>query len=208
MNCLLIMLASSVPGVDYGWQPMNDGRLEYIIQIEPELLQLLADGEEITNVIHPDVKGVRRFRIRVGREALPRRGNILVPQNTDPPLGQRNPTPGGEFTVPKIHLPMELEANSTNPPSALIPDPTGKPIGHQAAFAESGAQQTSQNGREQQSSAPGSTDKEPWMPLVFTALVLFASIGLNAYLGWIAYGVSRRFRETLRELRDSSVEAT
>ena len=42
MNCLLIMLASSAPGVDYGWQPMNDGRLEYIIQIEPELLQLLA----------------------------------------------------------------------------------------------------------------------------------------------------------------------
>jgi hypothetical protein len=33
---------------------------------------------------------------------------------------------------------------------------------------------------------------EPWLPLTLTLLALFASIGANLFLGWIAWGLRRR----------------
>ena len=72
MNGLLMVLATTAIGVDFGWQADNQGRMEYIIQIEPALLTALLNGEEIVSMIHPDVKDVRRFRIRVGTKPLPR----------------------------------------------------------------------------------------------------------------------------------------
>jgi hypothetical protein len=34
----------------------------------------------------------------------------------------------------------------------------------------------------------------PWLPLTFTLLGLFASVGANVYLGWIAWDFRRRWR--------------
>lgn len=67
-----LLLAAASLGVDYGWQRTDDGSLEYIIQLEPALLQSLAEGEPIISEVHPDVRGVRRFRIVVGANRLPR----------------------------------------------------------------------------------------------------------------------------------------
>ncbi len=72
MNGIAIMLVAATVGVDYGWQPREDGTLEYIIQIEPELYQSLREGGEIVSEIHPDARNVSRIRIRIGREELPR----------------------------------------------------------------------------------------------------------------------------------------
>ena len=33
---------------------------------------------------------------------------------------------------------------------------------------------------------------KPWLPLMLTLLALFASIGANIFLGWIAWGLRRR----------------
>ena len=35
---------------------------------------------------------------------------------------------------------------------------------------------------------------KPWLPLWLTAVALFASLGANVYLGWIAVDVRRRWR--------------
>lgn len=37
---------------------------------------------------------------------------------------------------------------------------------------------------------------KPWTPLVLTTLALFASIGANAYLGWLAWSFFWRYRDT------------
>lgn len=34
---------------------------------------------------------------------------------------------------------------------------------------------------------------KPWLPLTFTLFGLFASLGANVYLVWIAYDVRRRY---------------
>lgn len=72
----LLLLVAGVGGVDFGWQPMPDGspRYEYLVQIEPEMLESLAEGRSIPiagdapDEVHP----IARVRVTVGRGALPR----------------------------------------------------------------------------------------------------------------------------------------
>ncbi|MHB8970020.1 MAG: hypothetical protein ACYC3X_10115 [Pirellulaceae bacterium] len=82
MNGIAVLIALATVGVDYGWQPGVDNQLEYIIQIEPALVRSLESGREIVSEIHPEARGVRRFRVRVGTEALPRIGG--TPAGTSP----------------------------------------------------------------------------------------------------------------------------
>ena len=70
MNAVVAVIAVSVLGVDVGWQPLPDGGLEYIIQIEPQLLDTLRDGKDLGAAL-PAGLDVRRYRITVGNAQLP-----------------------------------------------------------------------------------------------------------------------------------------
>lgn len=72
MNGFAVLLTMAVVGIDYGWQPTRDGQLEYIIQIEPNLLDSLKNGQDIVSEIRPEARNVRRFRIHVGTGTVPR----------------------------------------------------------------------------------------------------------------------------------------
>jgi hypothetical protein len=82
----LLLLVSSV-GVAFGWQPMPDGsqRYEYVVQVEPDLVKTLADGQSIPIVsdVPEQVQPIGRIRLVVGREALPRQRLVtrLKPAN-------------------------------------------------------------------------------------------------------------------------------
>lgn len=76
MYAIALLVSWAAVAVDYGWQPTQDGQLEYIVQIAPAELDAMKNGEEIISEIHPDARGVRRFRIRVGRGELPRVGHV------------------------------------------------------------------------------------------------------------------------------------
>lgn len=41
--------------------------------------------------------------------------------------------------------------------------------------------------------------ERPWTPLIMTTLALFASLGANAYLGWLAWSFFWRFRDAVTE---------
>jgi hypothetical protein len=70
----IVLFAVAALGVDYGWQPTADGNLEYIIQIEPELLAALEEGTPITSEIAtpPDAGRITCFRVKVGSGQVPR----------------------------------------------------------------------------------------------------------------------------------------
>jgi len=72
MNGFAVLLTIAAVGIDYGWQPGRDGQLEYIIQIQPNQLDSLRHGQDITSEISPEARGVRRFRIHVGTGPVPR----------------------------------------------------------------------------------------------------------------------------------------
>ena len=75
MNGFSLLLAALTMGVDYGWQPASDGQMEYIVQIEPVTLIAMREGQEVVSQIDPQMRNARRFRIHVGTEMVPRRGN-------------------------------------------------------------------------------------------------------------------------------------
>jgi len=87
MNAIVLMVGVASLGVDYGWHTLEDGQLEYIIQIEPTLVPTLTSGMAITSEIPPELQNVRRFRIMIGnrqipRSALPKR-DVVAPEPAD-----------------------------------------------------------------------------------------------------------------------------
>lgn len=71
MNATVLLMVASLVGVDVGWQATSDGGLEYIIQIEPEMVESLRSGNEIVSDIPPALRGMVSYRIRVGSDPLP-----------------------------------------------------------------------------------------------------------------------------------------
>jgi hypothetical protein len=72
MSGLTMWTAAFLLSVDIGWRPYPGGGLEYIIQIEPHMLDSLKEGEDIQSVIPPNLGRVRAVRIAVGSAAVPR----------------------------------------------------------------------------------------------------------------------------------------
>ena len=221
MSGVTILLAATAIGVDYGWQPTDNGDLEYIIQIEPSLLDALREGDELKNAIPQQVQGVTRFRIVVGTQTLPRVGEI---RHWPPPVEQQEPKSeeplgGGSFQPLPDHdsflpdlggdlldpPPAEKEKTENDQPAALNLDPDLKEI-QPAAFVENDgptetAIPTNSPSETDVNAEAAATENRPWMPLLLTALILFASIGLNVYLVWIARGLYLRYRTAVADLR-------
>ena len=72
MNGLIVFVATAALGVEFGYQPATDGGLEYIVQVEPELIESMEEGLEITSDIPPEASNVSRIRVRIGKGMLPR----------------------------------------------------------------------------------------------------------------------------------------
>lgn len=72
MNAFALIVVSATLGVDYGWHRGNDGEWEYVIQIEPALVQTLVNGQALVSQMPPELRGVHRFRIQIGEGDVPR----------------------------------------------------------------------------------------------------------------------------------------
>jgi len=69
---LLLIVVAGV-GVDVGWTPTPDGRIEYIIQVTPEEIENLNLGDIIAASDVPQgFPPIAAYRIVVGRNPLPR----------------------------------------------------------------------------------------------------------------------------------------
>ena len=177
MGTIMICLAAATLGVDVGWQRLPDGGMEYIIQIEPQTLEALRAGEAIQSDIPASAGDVRSYRIVVGSKKLPR----------DKPAASRTTAP------------QKIAANEVSPPAApqrLAPDPTVKPLrGQPATFVEpSSASPADKPPTQTTVVATPEQPPKPWVPLTFALLGLFASLGGNLYLGWIAWDTRKRCR--------------
>ena len=84
MDCSIVLTLVAVMGIDFGWQAQDDGSLEYIIQVDSLAVQAMLAGEPVVSEIHPDVHGVRTFRIQIGDGELPRDAGNFVPSQSAP----------------------------------------------------------------------------------------------------------------------------
>ena len=280
MTPLLPILLGSILGVDVGWASAPDGTGErvYIIQIEPDLLDRLKEGEVITSIIDSRAGAVTQFRIQVGEGALPRvpvTATVIdapeTPQvihSTLPPVPDErvleisgSPAPAfpaplappgngpdeevvfqddraSTFTVASdaspgtIAFPIDVQESSAeltndeiqdavtpfidedtpgefvpSPPVSPANPPEPSPFTGEAAGQESAgdplidvAPATYEEIVDALAVKPdqetvGRESARPWLPLTLTFLALLASLGGNAYMGYMFIGLYRRHRK-------------
>jgi hypothetical protein len=203
MLCVTTLLL----GIDVGWQPLPGGGTEYIIQIAPQAMgatieAMRSDG--LQSDIPAEVKDIRAWRILVGTGDLPRRLPPVPKVDLhDPPL----PAPTSPAIRPELPDAKTLAPAETRPapepqevPRRLPSDSAGKPIAaERATFVEqAGAAKSPQTKPSEASPSQPPPADRPWVALTLVTLGLFASLGGNVYLGWIAWDVYHRYRALLK----------
>ena len=110
MSGTTFFVAAVLLGVKFGSQPLPDGGMEYIIQLEPLAVESLKSGADIRSDIPLAMRDVRSFRITVTDGATPTTnrpfaaGAVLPASQTNSATsrGAMLPTtPSGSFPLPK-----------------------------------------------------------------------------------------------------------
>ena len=86
MHAAVILIAVAGLGVEYGYQPLDDRGIEYIVQIAPSAVAMTEDGDTFSSEVPPELPPVGRVVFRVGTGPLPR---DLPPERADD--SQREP---------------------------------------------------------------------------------------------------------------------
>ena len=253
MTGALLILAATTMGIEVGWQPLSDGGVEYIIQIEPDLLPLLADNQDITSEVPADLD-VRRYRITVGTGKVHRdkgrraanRPPALPPadadsaksglwhprdDSADPPESargsDRRDAPANDPGVDDADPIDETTANDSNEAPSK-PARTTRPLfdlneapkrlqmadGRDGGGAmksryvepasdepppKSKSKRAAQDSSAQTVARDAESPARPWLALVAALLALFLSLGVNFYLGWVAWDARREYRTLLEQ---------
>jgi hypothetical protein len=235
VNAALVLLAAAACGVDYGYQPLPDGGFEYIIQLEPELLDALRDGEAVTSDIRLDLRGARSYRIVVGTEPPPREAPPrLSPAQVDAadadaddemPAAEDGDEEaesepdeaaheGHNHTAHRPGLegrgglsPPQGDAEGDAAPGPFDADENSGPLVQQADYQQqAGGEEQDAEGSPSDSTADDREPPKPWVPFSLAMLGLFASVGGNCYLGWLALGLRNRYIAALTALRERRIE--
>ncbi len=154
-------IASSL-GVMFGWQPMPDAasnedgpKIEYIIQIEPELVATLQAGQSIpiTSDIPADIGPIGRIRVVIGRDELPRQKlvtNFKPWPTKQPTAGQlREGLVETQFTVPPVQSSNSGRYGSQATANNSILPPSGGAPGGSATATTNPFGRALQQGAEQ-----------------------------------------------------------
>jgi len=211
MIAIATLLAASTVGIETGWQPIEADQLEYIIRIEPQLIEAMRRGEPVTSEIPPQLRDVRRYRIVIGGgesggEALPR---INLPQ---PPPNELESS--RERTMSDEAEPGE-SANTSEHKTSVVEDQEVQPAGARLVLPAPSAADTSEEnsgtavatadeiaGSSQDDSLSTSetsvVESKQWWVWSLVLVGLFASLGGNVFLAWMTVDTRTKYRLLLR----------
>ena len=206
MTAIALFAAATLLGVNVGWQPTPDGGVEYIIQIPPQAIESFVPGRRSKATSRRRCSARCNLRIIVGNKTLPRTlpahpagepkampaekgpaGEQKAPAEKGPAVDQKEPEPEKRPAVEQKEPEIGVTAAA---PAPLPSNPASKPLTGQAAVFNEPAPAEARP----VVAGSGMPAAKPWLPLWLTAVALFASLGANVYLGWIAVDVRRRWR--------------
>lgn len=210
--CAILLVAA----VDYGYEPMDDGGIRYLIRIEPHMVDLLARGQVFGSDIPPEAAGrVRAFRVYSAEEpaskvippAPPVAPSLEHPHVDQPPaLGpaaaERSavspPAAKRPVTLPDMFLAPEARLPSDVAPRQL---PKTENVEHALALSpEKPPWQDSSLGRGDSSASRSDLTPKPYLPLMLAVLVAAGSSTGMLYFGWLAFDYRARYRSLLRQM--------
>ena len=223
MSSLFILITAAALGIEVGWVPLAEGGHEYTIQIEPQLLDVLARGEdEIFSDVPPELD-VRRYRLMVGTGKLARVFTRPADAN-EPALATRPPRdlttdepqlppPGG---VPHVAEPAAATEPEAPPRDELLDEQAaGRDHKPPAPADLQAASMTSKGSSDEKPSLLHDANRpntdiatgepgRPWLAFVTVMAVLCCSLGANLYLGWAAWDARSRYREAVARFRPAA----
>ena len=226
MTPLLILAAAAAVGVEVGWQPLPEGGHEYTIQIEPQLLNILKSGQDITSEVPPQLE-VRRYRVTIGTERLAREDGVPAPARRPvgdeppaaiaenrpsegddiPPATPGEPTVAAESPPQDTHAPTPTVAETAQTSDDHTPDgaaPPGKLPAESATSTRLGDTQPAAHHEvidAHSADKPALEPERPWTPFLVSGVLLCCSLGANLYLGWIAWEARNRYRQAVAKFR-------
>lgn len=124
MNALVFMLIPATIGVDFGWERQPDNSIEYILQIEPEALDSMKTGTELVSSLPPQLRNIRDYRIRVGRDPLPNQ-NKIPPEFGAAGTAGAQPNLATNNYAPATGYPPNTTTTGNYPPPSTSPYPSG-----------------------------------------------------------------------------------
>ncbi len=189
---LIVALAVAALGADYGWQPHPRGGLEYIIQIDPHMVDRLKQGIHITSDIPAEVTNIRSCRFMVGSDELPR--IFELPVIPDPDVAPPPPVEPDPRELPKVprDTPPE-DVPGTLPNEGGSPDKVKK-----AEYLQDAKPTLPPDARQSNKIEP---EKEPpsWLVATLAIGLMSTSAGM-IFTGWTAWDYRGRYRKLLRKL--------
>ncbi|MGQ9770005.1 MAG: hypothetical protein ACUVQG_05585 [Thermogutta sp.] len=209
----LLLIAAAGIGVDVGWKPTADGRIEYIIQVTPEELQNLDLGDIIAaSDVPSNLPPIAAYRVVVGRSPLLRE------------LPNRSPANADQETIAK-QFPGAGDSNNVGyeaqPVIALFPsEPKQLPSPSSDIAAESGVGQDGQSSTRsgglttenrpavgKQSDATGFASGEGektsgrWQTIWIIITTLFAvCVAVTMFTLWAVADYRRKYRLLMEKL--------
>lgn len=213
MASTVLCLMTLTLGMDAGWRQLPDGGMEYIIQIEPDLLDTLRSGSEIISDIPPNLKDLRSYRIRVGTGKLPRDVPIEPPAEQSPlpeaqpadatakssPFGQDAPL------FPWTHVPHTLPPSTDVQPLAEFPErPTSFAASPETEPDSAAGEKNAEEPAE--AAAPKDPETSGGTLSLTLAAVSASCVGGMLFVGWVAWDYRRQYHLLLRRVLDGHVE--
>jgi hypothetical protein len=123
---LLLLPPVAAQAVQFGWQPLPDGGLEYLVQVEPELLDSFHQEGFTSDVPANLQRNLRRIRITIGTAKLPNQGDVIGPKEISKAT---EPTPAAPRDLISDSVNSKVieqpQATATAPP--LLPTPAASP---------------------------------------------------------------------------------
>ena len=178
----MLLVAAVTTGIDGGWQPLPEGGMEYIIQIDPDTLKTLEPGDERSCDVPTHLGQFKRYRLRIG---------TVPPPRESPPAEDQSPS--SPLPEPDIFPPPVMSSESPSTPERLATyeeeQPSPKPVPRAADTEEGG-------------------DGRPWMPFTLALAGFFGAFGGMLYTGWIAWDYRRRYRDLLDQVIEAGAGAT
>ncbi len=113
--------------VSHGWQAASDGRVKYLVQLTPDLLGKLREGDEIHMNLYPEAAKIQQFIVLAGQNVLPRK--LARPHATLTAKDHKTIAPAAAEN-PAVYGPVARASEPTrlrNPPRYAVADETTEP---------------------------------------------------------------------------------
>ncbi|HEY2827020.1 MAG TPA: hypothetical protein VGJ04_05410 [Pirellulales bacterium] len=125
---LLVLLAPSVArAIQFGWQSLPEGGIEYVVQVEPELLDSFRQQGFSSDIPTSLQRNLRRIRLTVGSAKLPNQGDVMGPKDV---AADRMPTaaaPRDTMSASNAPAAIEQRKSASSAPPLLSADGTAPP---------------------------------------------------------------------------------